>query len=161
MRKVPLYLGAMLLTLMLSACGSNTLFEQQRTFKHNVWNNFTPELFDIEVKNIDNYYHIEFTAAVDTSVYRYDNVPFLIELTSPNGEERQFYGTILLKENGRWRGEMVDGYRVATGRIRSYFSFNHRGLHHLSVAQNTSQYDLEGIHSLTVSVTKAKLDYDL
>ena len=82
-------------------------------------------------------------------------------LEAPGGEERQFYGTVLFKDNDRWRGQIKDGYRTASGRIRSYFSFNNKGTHHLRVSQATSQYDLEGIHSLRLTVTKAPVDYDL
>lgn len=152
---------AALSALLLISCSKNTVFEETRTFKGNIWNHFTPEVFDINIDNTEDYYNIDFLAAVDTGRYRYDNVPVMIELTSPGGELRQFYGVVALKENNRWRGEMEDGYRVASGRIRSYFSFNSRGTHHMEVSHTTSQYDLEGVHSLTVVVTKAKIDYDL
>ena len=149
------------IALLLTACGSDTVYNSEHTFKGNIWNHFTPEVFDIDITNTEDYYNIDFIAAVDTAVYRYDNVPVMIELTSPNGEERQFYGVVFLKENGRWRGEMEDGYRTASGRIRSYFSFNSQGTHHMEVTHTTSQYDLEGVHSLAVVITKAKIDYDM
>ena len=117
---------AALSALLLISCSKNTVFEETRTFKGNIWNHFTPEVFDINIDNTEDYYNIDFLAAVDTGRYRYDNVPVMIELTSPGGELRQFYGVVALKENNRWRGEMEDGYRVASGRIRSYFSFNSR-----------------------------------
>ena len=152
---------AALSALLLISCSKNTVFEETRTFKGNIWNHFTPEVFDITIDNTEDYYNLDFLAAVDTGRYRYDNVPVMIELTSPGGELRQFYGVVALKENNRWRGEMEDGYRVASGRIRSYFSFNSRGTHRMEVSHTTSQYDLEGVHSLSVVVTKAKIDYDL
>ena len=149
------------LLLLLTSCHSKTVTDEEHTFDRNLWNRFTPETFDITVNNIENYYNIDLTAAVDTTVFRYGELPVMLLLKAPGGEERQFYGTVLLKDKGRWRGEMQDGYRVASGRIRSYFSFNAKGFHHLEVNQATSQYDLEGIHAITLSVTKAKVDYDL
>ena len=147
--------------LLFAACGGKTIADEQHTFDGNRWNRFTPEQFDFNVGNIENYYNIDITAAVDTSRYRYSALPVMLILKAPGGEERQFYGAVVLKDKGRWRGEMTDGYRTATGRIRSYFSFNAKGTHHLDVSQATSQYDLEGVHSITLTVTKAKVDYDL
>lgn len=154
----PLFICTLLL---MASCGSKTVITEQHTFDGNRWNRFTPEEFNFSVNNIDNYYHIDLTAAVDTSVYRYSELPVMFILKAPGGEERQFYGAVVLKDKGRWRGEMTDGCRTATGRIRSYFSFNSKGRHSLSVSHATSQYDLEGVHSITLTVTKAKVDYDL
>lgn len=153
--------AAVCAALLLAACSGNTLLDEEHTFDRNVWNRFTPELFDLSVSNIENYYNIDFTVAVDTAVYRYDALPLMIILQAPGGEERQFYGNITLKEQGRWRGEMRDGYRTVDGRIRSYFSFTSKGTHQMAVSQTTSQYDLEGVHSLSVSIVRAKIDYDL
>ncbi|MBQ8703040.1 MAG: hypothetical protein IJ524_01535 [Bacteroidales bacterium] len=153
--------------LLLGACGKNTIAEEEHLLAGDQWNRFTPEHFDIAVGNIENYYNIDLTAAIDTSRFRYSELPVMLILKSPGGEERQFYGAIVFKGKSedaghpvRWRGEMVDGYRVATGRIRSYFSFNHKGVHTLDVSQATSQYDLEGVHSIALTVSKAKVDYD-
>lgn len=145
----------------LTSCSGNTVYNDEHIFDGNTWNRFTPEVYAINISNIDNYYNIDFSVAVDTTTYRYDEVPVLIELKSPGGEQRQFYGHVVLREKGRWRGEMKDGYRQVNGRIRNYFSFNAKGEHQMEVRHTTSQYDLEGIHSLTVTLTKAKIDYDL
>ena len=161
MKSKTLLLVTLSLLTLFSACGRKSLLHEERQFDRNVWNRFTPEVFDIHVTNVENYYNLDFTVAVDTTVYRYDRVPLMLILNGPDGERRQFHGVVLLKDKERWRGEIVDGYRVANGRIRSYFSFNRKGDYRLEVSQETSQYDLEGIHSLTADVTKAKLDYNL
>ena len=124
-----------------------------------MWNRFTPEAFTVGIDNAENFYHLDITVAVDTLRYRYKEVPLAITLASPAGEQRRFTTTVQLKENGRWRGEMKDGYRTATARVRSYFSFNRDGKHQMEVGQQTSQYDLEGIHSIRVHIEKAEIDY--
>lgn len=144
---------------LLTSCGQKTILEDRREFRQDVWNRFTPEVFDIGVKNNRDYYNIDFTVEVDTSIYRYDNVPFLVELDSPAGEHRQFFPAVMLKEHGVWRGTDENGYRKVKGRIRNYFSFNHEGKHRMSVKHTTPQFDLEGIHALTVTVERTKVDY--
>ena len=153
-------LAIVLGTLLLCACGSKTIFEQEHMFSNNVWNRFTPELFEIEVNNINDYYDIEFSASIDTTCYRYDVLPVMVNLYGPSGEQRQFYGTIPFKDHGHWRGKNEGGFQQANWRIRSYFSFNSKGTHRMEVTQQTSQYDLEGVQSLAVTINKAKLDYD-
>ena len=157
-------LNSTFLVFLFVSCSHKPVFDEERLFDRDVWNRFTPEQFEINVDNIENYYNIDFTVSIDTGRYRYDAVPLMVILTSPGGEERQFYSTVALSENGRPRGEMQpsrDGNRacrVVTGRIRSYFSFNHKGTHRVAVSQATSQYDLEGIHAVRLTVTQAKLE---
>ena len=141
------------------SCGNKKILDESHTFDRNIWNRFTMEEFSFNVPNIDNYYNIDITVAVDTIRYRYDMVPIAVNLISPDGEKRRILTSVALKEKGRWRGEMQDGYRTAQGRVRSYFSFNHKGQHRMEVGQQTSQYDLEGIYSVAVHIEKAKLDY--
>ena len=147
--------------LVVSSCNRNTLLDDTRTFENDVWNRFTPDAFDMQVGNVEDYYNIDVTATVDTTIYRYKTLPLLFNIDAPNGEHRTFYAELPFTENGRPRGTVESHYRTADRRIRAYFSFNSTGRHHIEVKQTTSQYDLEGIHSITISVTKAKLDYKM
>ena len=83
-----------------------------------------PEVFEVNVSNTEDYYNIDMTATVDTSVFRYQILPLTVNIYSPNGERRMFYASIPTKENGRWKGEIKDGKRVITSRVRTFFSFN-------------------------------------
>lgn len=152
--------------LLLCSC-NKPLLDDERTFANDVWNRFTPEVFEVNVDNIEDYYNIDVTAVIDTAIYRYLTVPLLFNLYSPNGEQRSFYAEVPFTENGRWRGEMLPGekkagtLRTASRRIRAFFSFNRKGTHRMEINQTTSQYDLEGIHSIHVTISKAPLDYDM
>ena len=144
-------------TMLLASCGN--MIDEVRTFDKNVWNRFKPEVFNLDVKNIDNYYDIDITVSIDTAVYRYEDMPLTVNIYSPNSERRMFYANVPFKQNGRWRGEVIDGYRTVTQHIRTFFSFNSKGEHTMEVGQATSQYDLEGIHSTGVHIYKVDLDY--
>lgn len=150
----------LLAALLLASCGGNkVVFDEEHTFDRNTWNRVTPVEFSVDIDNVEDYYNIDFTVSVDTLRYRYDRFPLIVHLTSPAGESRQFYYTVQLKENDRWRGQCVDGYRVVQGRARSYFSFNRKGTHRMDVKQETSQYDLEGVRALGVSIERTKVEY--
>lgn len=154
-RILPILLSLMLL----ASCGKKSLVDDEHTFSGDRWNRFTPEVFSVDVKNISDFYNIDLTVSIDTDLYRYNAVPVTVNLYSPNSERRMFYAEVPLKLNGRWRGEVVDGRRTATQHIRTFFSFNTKGKHRMEVGQATSQYDLEGIHSLKVNIYKVELDY--
>lgn len=145
--------------LLLSSCGNKSLIDEERTFNANVWNRFTPEVFNVNVNNIEDFYDIDITISVDTTKFRYEDMPLTVNLFSPKSERRMFYANVPLKLNGRWRGEVVDGYRIVTQHIRTYFSFNCKGEHKMEIGQATSQYDLEGIHSMGLNIYKVDLDY--
>lgn len=137
------------LAFLFAACGGKTVIDEEHELGA-TWNRFTPEVFDLTVSNTENYYNIDLSATVDTARYRYSELPVMVILKSPGGEERQFYGAVVL-----------GGKDHATSRLRNYFSFNSKGQHHMEISQVTSQYDLEGVRSITLTVTKAKVDYDL
>ena len=148
-----------LLLLSLGACNDGkTICDETITFEKNTWNRFKPEQIDFDVKNVEDYYNIDLTVQIDTAVYRYDEFPIMVILTNEYGEERQFFHEIKMKENNRWRGEQEGKLRAIKGRVRSYFTFNHVGEQKMRISQFTSQFDLEGIHSIQLEIEKAKLD---
>lgn len=145
--------------LLLASCGSKNILDEERTFGSNTWNRFKPEVFETTVSNTEAYYNIDLTVSVDTEAFRYTSLPLTVNIYNPEGEHRMFYSEITLKENDRWKGEFDDGLRTVSTHIRTFFSFNTKGKHRIEIGQATSQYDLEGIHSIEMDIYKVKLDY--
>ena len=148
-----------LAVLLCMGCGSKNIIDEERTFANDVWNRFTPEGFEVSVNNTDDYYNIDVTVAADTMAFRYSLLPITVNIYSPSGERRMFYASVPLKENGRWKGEIVGDRRQVTSRIRTLFSFNAKGDHRIEIGQATSQYNLEGIGSLRLTIENTKIDY--
>lgn len=148
----------------LCACSDNVIVDESRTFANGVWNRFTPEEFTIDVTNADDYYNINLEIVIDSALMRDHQMPFTVNLYSPEGERRMFYAYIPLVENGRWKGQpqpgrQRDGLRVINQCIRPFFTFNSEGTYRMEVGQATSQYDLEGVESLRLTVEKTTIDY--
>lgn len=152
---IPIVFGVLLFV----SCGKKNIIDEQRTFANGVWNRFAPEVFDVTVNNTDDYYNIDVTVTADTTLFRYSLLPITVNIYSPAGERRMFYASVPLKENDRWKGEVVDNRRQVTSRIRTLFSFNAKGQHRVEIGQATSQYNLEGIGSLRLTVENTKIDY--
>lgn len=147
------------LSLTLFSCGGKKILDEEREFAGNTWNRFSPEVFEATVNNIQDYYNIDLTVSVDTALFRYNSLPLTVNIYSPNGEHRMFYSEVTLKENGRWKGEADDSLRTVGTHVRTFFSFNGKGSHRIEIGQATSQYDLEGVHSIEMDIYKVKLDY--
>ena len=43
-----------LAVLLCMGCGSKNIIDEERTFANDVWNRFTPEVFDVTVNNTDD-----------------------------------------------------------------------------------------------------------
>lgn len=151
--------------LLLASCGGKSvLLDETREFDRSVWQRFSPENFEINVANPDDYYSIDFEMVVDSLLMRNDQLPLTVNLYSPDGERRMFYAYINLKEHGRWKGEVLkgrskEGLRVMRQNIRPFFTFNTKGTYRMEVGQATSQYDLEGIHSFRLDIERTEIDY--
>ena len=167
-------------SLIFSACGDNSqgnaetsspsattgtqskpgTLNEERTFANNVWNSQTPEIFEIDITDSNAYYSIEFTVAVDTTVYRYESFPFYVNIYTPDGAHRHLSPEFPIKQYGRWKGEMRNGYRVISKRLYDFFPFSKTGKQRFEVKQATSQFNLEGIHSFAINIQKADLDFE-
>ena len=163
--KIKGHLFALAAVVLMVACGSKeTLLDQTSTFANNTWQRFNPEVYEFEVDNLDDFYSIDFEIVVDSALMRNSQLPFTVNLYSPDGERRMFYAYINLKENGRWKGEHVEqathkGLRRMTQNIRPFFSFNSKGTYRMEIGQATSQYDLEGVESFRLLIRRAEIDY--
>ena len=167
MRRKSFYTFFAALVLLLSACGGNStsdkqgnssnngsnasagsdsptpikdtyILNEERTFAHNVWNSQTPEVFEINITDPDAYYTIEFAVAIDTAVYRYETFPFYADIYTPDGTHRHLTPEFPLKQYGRWKGDMRDGYRVISKQLYEFFPFSKAGKQRIEVKQATS-----------------------
>ncbi len=133
---------------------------EERTFRNNIWNSQSPEVFEIDITDSNAYYTFVFTVAIDTAVYRYETFPFYTDIYTPDGTHRHLTPEFPVKQYGRWKGEMRDGYRIISKKLYEYFPFSKGGKQRIEVRQATSQFNLEGIHSFTIDIQKAELDFE-
>ena len=149
-------------TFFFSSCGdkSDILIDEQRTFPNDVWNRVTPEVFEIDVENENDYFNIDLTVTIDTALYRYADFPFNLDIYTSDGTHRHLTPQLSVKANDRWKGEPDGAYRTVTKRVQNYFYFNTPGKQRLEVQQATSQYNLEGIHAFAIHIEKAEMDVE-
>lgn len=150
----------LLVSLLATACSSESMFDEQRTFEGSVWNAFKPEKFEVGIDNVDDYYDLYATITVDTSRLHISPLPIIVNINSENGERRTFQSYIMLKkQDGTYNGTINGRYLTCEQKFREYFSFNQKGNYTIEIVQGTTRYDLEGVETLRLSVRKAKLVY--
>ena len=113
-----------------------------------------------DITESNAYYTFVFTVAIDTAVFRYETFPFYTDIYTPDGTHRHLTPEFPVKQYGRWKGEMRDGYRIISKKLYEYFPFSKGGKQRIEVRQATSQFNLEGIHSFTIDIQKAELDFE-
>lgn len=152
---------AFMATALLCSCGNKTLLDDTRTFANDTWMRFTPEHFDIHATSTDDCYNFNVTLTIDTARYRETALPIMIEMQSPEHEKRTLFSTILFRNHeGSWLGSFDDnGLLTVTQTVRQFYFFNTTGTHSLDLSQRTHRYEIHGIKSLNLNITKAKLEY--
>ena len=154
---LPLLIGTLLL---FASCNKKVLIDDTHTFANDTWNRFTPEVYNVDADNLDDCYNFFFTVEIDTIRYEGKQLPIMVNIFSPAGEQRQISYTLLLKDkDGHWTGEWHDGRLSHTRCIRQYFFFNTTGGFRFEITQTTPRYDLHGIHSAQLRIEQAKLEY--
>ena len=147
-----------LTTLALAACNRKPLLDETHDLG-GTWNRFKNEVFEVEVKNTDDYYDIYLKAVFDTSQFHYASLPVNINIYSSDGERRMFSATLPLRDRQQMMtGKMIDGYLVVDHRVRDLFSFNSKGSYRIEVGQATQYYDIHGIKSVSLHIEPADLD---
>ena len=154
-------LGTLLCTALLCSCANKTLLDETRTFQNDTWMRFQPEKFQVEAPNTEDCYNFVLSVTVDTMRYRQPSVPVTIEIESPSTEKRTLFSTLVLRnQDGKWLAHAnPDGTMSATQTVRQFYFFNTTGTHTVTIGQRTNKYEIHGIKSLHLNVTKAKLEY--
>ena len=128
---------------------NSTVFDQTVTLPNAKWMRFEPTAFSVDVPNVDDCYELIVALDIDTARYKQNSLPLIVRIASPSGETRTLFATAILHPQ--------DG-SVYRQRIREYFYFNQRGVHSVSIGQQTSRYELAGIRSVGFTIRKAQLE---
>lgn len=146
---------------LLSSCQrGGVVYDGTKELPEGRWMRFEPTEFDIDVRSAEDCYEIEAVLVLDTSRFREAALPIVLKVVSPAGETRTLFSTIMLKgTDGRClaQGSQAGGC-LFRQRVREYFYFNNKGAHRISVGQRTSRYEISGIHSIGITISKAQLE---
>lgn len=147
--------------LLLSSCGKKVILNETRTFDRNTWMRFQPETFQVEANTTEDCFNIYATVEIDTSLFKENGLPLMIEIKSPQGDSRTLFNTVLLRDHqGNWMGNFNDyGVITVSQMIRQFYFFNALGTHTFNLSQRTNKYEIQGINGITLKIEKTKIEY--
>ena len=146
--------------LLLSACGRGVIYEDNHDIANSNFLRFTPENYEVSVKNIDDCYDIYVSITVDTAVFQGNSIPLIVNVHSPNDDSRMFRNTVSLRDKqGNWKGSLDGSKLTSVQLVRHYYFFNVKGKHRVEVGQATHKYDLYGVDAVGLKIMKADLVY--
>ena len=137
------------------SCGKKTLIDETHNFKNNCWLRFNPEVYRFDVNNTNDSHCIALTLRYDTNVFNASELPLVVDFFIDSNEMHNFFPTLRLRDaKGSLRGTAIGNYCTVTDTIDSRRIYNNKGSYTYRIKQGTSKYELYGISSLTLTVTR-------
>ncbi|MCQ2295196.1 MAG: hypothetical protein MJZ67_06035 [Bacteroidales bacterium] len=152
-------LSLLLPLLLLCSCNRGVLFEAHTDLPGDTWLRFEPLQYTINATSYEDCYNFTISADIDTAQFHEAGLPIMMTITSPDGETRTHFSSLLLRNHeGNWLGEFHDGYLHINQLVRQFYFFNTKGDHTLSLSQRTNKYEIRGVHHIHVLVERVKVD---
>ena len=140
---------------LLCACGNRVLIDETHQFDNGVWMRFEPAEFKVDVKDIEPSYNVCVTLRYDTSRYREDVLPLVVDFFPDSNELHNFTPIVRLRNrDGSMRGEVISNYCTVTDTIDRHRLYNREGTYTYRIRQRTSKYEIYGFNSVSFKVTK-------
>jgi gliding motility-associated lipoprotein GldH len=146
------FLPATLLLLLLQACDSSLLFDENKDIPNATWSYDAPLAFDFEVRDTTKAYQVllEVTHAGD---FGYQNCYVQITTKFPNGEEKkQPVSLELAAQSGIWNGECSGNTCTIEIPLQAKAKFRQPGKHSITIEQFMRVNPLSGIEAIGLKI---------
>lgn len=141
--------------LLLTRCSGR--IEQVHVFEQNTWLKFSPVVFEIPSPAKTKPYHIRLKVNY-TELFPSSDLPVVVTLRTPSGEERIIKKRIWLKSlDHQPKGEASNGHYSLDVVLWYEFVFREKGIYHLTLESDHPKYQAEGILSVEAIVQPGKL----
>ncbi|MCU0345349.1 MAG: gliding motility lipoprotein GldH [Saprospiraceae bacterium] len=141
-----------LLSSMLVACNSDTIFDESKRIPNAAWDYNQPLPFEFEVRDTTKTYQVvlEMTHAGD---FGYQNCYVQITTKFPNGEEKkQPVSLELAAQSGIWNGECSGNTCTLEIPLQTKAKFKQPGKHSITVEQFMRVNPLPGIEAIGLKI---------
>jgi gliding motility-associated lipoprotein GldH len=146
------FLPAMLF--FITACGSNVLFDNNKSINENVWKSDQIIRFDVELEDTVSICKFYLNVRHSTG-YRYANLFLFINTTFPDGREaRDTVECILADPSGKWLGKGISNIRDNQVLLRRGIRFPQQGTYIFELEQAMRETELEGIMDVGLRIVK-------
>ena len=144
-----------ILALALTACNSDTVFEQKLNVSEAGWTAKDSLVYPFEIQDTTLFY--EMMLDVDFKEgYRYQNLYVNIHTRFPDGKlEKDVVSLELGTPGGKWHGQCSGGECSVPVQLQQKFSFPQPGKYVISLHQFTRVDTIKELNTLTLSIQKS------
>jgi gliding motility-associated lipoprotein GldH len=144
----------MLLTLALSACDRNRLYEEHVALAKGVWNVRQPLTFDADIADRNSKYTVYLNVR-NGNEYPYSNLYLFMKTEFPDGKiARDTIELTLADYDGRWLGSGMGSVKFSRFLFRKDVRFPQTGSYHFILEQGMRVTDLPGIFDIGLRIEK-------
>lgn len=153
MRKVvPLFI----LALGLSACNSDTLFEEKIELSPAGWAVPDSVKYQVAIEDTTQNYDMVLSVSAQES-YRYQNLYVQINTLFPDGKlEKDVVSLEMSTPGGEWHGKCSSEHCLVPILIQENFRFPKKGPYTITVAQHSRFDTIRGIDALQLAIVRTK-----
>jgi len=149
-------IGIIIVSLILTSCGRNTVFEKYIKMEKLSWSRFNNLQYEIPIKKIGAEYDIIF-ALRHTQEIPYDEIRLNCTLSTPSGEIRSLEYEIRIKDrSGALIGSRVGDLYNMEYALRRNYKFKKTGLLRVELENLMPRVETPGIIDIGLIVRKSK-----
>ena len=132
--------------------GCNKPLVKEHEFIDQTWRKFDTVEFKIPSTSKNKPYHIKLCIKYFDS-FPTSDLPLMVTMQSPSGEERFFTKRIWLKSlDGKPKGVQADGHYALEEIVWYEYEFKEKGEYRLIIESDHPNYQIEGIISMSIEV---------
>jgi gliding motility-associated lipoprotein GldH len=149
------FLFICLISLLLSSCSNDTLFDQVESFKSKVWVQGDQIIFEVDVEDTLQPFNFEITLRTSTD-YTYSNLWIYISSKAPDDVTSKVAQRInIARSDGSWIGK-ASGTIVESKLLYRTQSFPLRGKYVFTIEQATQNEKIEHVLDLGLRISPHK-----
>lgn len=142
-------------TMQLTSCGSDTIFNESKIMKGRIWNAKYKPKFEVNISDTSKVYDLILTVRT-TADYSFANMWMYLHTKDPKGNSQKFPLEIIIADpSGEWKGDK-SGSLVSFSKLLMHDNFNHTGTYTFTLEQATTQKELPEVVDITLDVFASK-----
>ena len=140
--------------LIASSCQNSVIYEEYKYFDDNRWNRLDFLVFDVPVDDTESSYKIDF-CLTHSKELSYDEIPLVISIHSPSGEQRARDYEIRLKNyEDQFIGKELDGNYQVQMVVKSQLKFSEAGICRIKINHKLDRIYVTGFVHAHLKVEK-------
>lgn len=138
---------------MFLSCGSQSVYEEFKSFENMSWNRFDDQQFEFRVKDIGSKYTLKIILVPDTNIQN-NTIAFDTRIITPGGEERLMSHKLHLNRQKPDEASSDEGKQAFSAYLLKDHTFSEKGPVKIDVYNRMPITRTTGLHEIGLKVLK-------